>query len=267
MAAAAVLRRYLRVARQFARIGVVRKTQFRVEFASQVVMDCIWYVTKVATFEILFQYADDIAGWSVSDVRVFLGFIFVSDAFMMMWLGMRWRFGRDLKDGKLDPLRVRPGATAFLYFFQQFSPEAVLNMVVAMAYLLIGVAMSGHGGAWATWAVLPWAIALSCWGITALTVFFSTIEFHLLSSDLSAYVTHALDPAATNPLDVFSRRIRLFLLMVVPVGVLAHVPASMVLGRYDVVTGLLDTAWMLAFGVGVLLFWKRSFRRYESAMS
>ena len=87
-------------------------------------MDCIWYAAKIAVFEILFLYTGDLAGWSLKDIRVFLGFVFVSDAFMMMWLGARWRFGQDLKDGKLDPFRVRPASTAFLYFFQQFSPEA-----------------------------------------------------------------------------------------------------------------------------------------------
>ena len=42
--------------------------------------------------------------------RVLLGYLFVSDAFMMVWLGQMWRFGRDVKDGALDPVRVRPAS-------------------------------------------------------------------------------------------------------------------------------------------------------------
>jgi ABC-type uncharacterized transport system permease subunit len=87
---------------------VIRKSQFRVEFLTQVVMDACWYGVHVATFEILFAHADTIAGWKPDDVRVFLGFLFVSDAFWMMWLGQSWHFGRELKDGVLDSLRVRP---------------------------------------------------------------------------------------------------------------------------------------------------------------
>lgn len=259
--------RYVRIARQYARMGLVRKSQFRVEFASQVVMDVVWYASKIAVFEILFQYTDDIASWSVEEIRVFLAFVFVSDAFMMMWLGARWRFGRDLKDGKLDSFRVRPGATAFLYFFQQFSPEAVLNMCVALGYLAFGLVGAGVAGSVRPWLILPWALVLSCWAMTAMTIFFSTIEFHVLNSDLSMFFTHAFDPATTNPLDVFTRRIRQFLLYIVPVGVMTHVPASMVLGKYDVLDGLLHTAWIAGFGLVAFALWTKGFRKYESAMS
>ena len=40
---------------QFVRIGVIRKSQFRLEFFNQVVMDCLWYATHILTFEILFR--------------------------------------------------------------------------------------------------------------------------------------------------------------------------------------------------------------------
>ena len=259
--------RYARIARQYARMGLVRKSQFRIEFASQVIMDIIWYVAKIAIFEILFLYTEKLASWTIEEVRIFLGFVFVSDAFMMMWLMARWRFGRDLKDGKLDPFRVRPGATAFLYFFQQFSPEAVLNMSIALGYLVYGIVGAGVAGRPLTWLILPWAIILSWWTMTAMTIFFSTIEFHVLNSDLSMFLTHAFDPATTNPLDVFTARIRLFLLYIIPVGVMTHVPASMVLGRYDVLDGLLHTAWIAGFGLFAFALWTRGFRKYESAMS
>ena len=185
---------------------------------------------------------------------------------MMMWLGARWRFGQDLKDGKLDPFRVRPASTIFLYFFQQFSPEAALNMLVAFGYLGYGLSAAGV----LTWTNLPmliWAVLLSWWAMTAMTVFFSTIEFHVLSSDISSFLTHAFDPAATNPLDVFGRQLRLFFLFIIPIGLLSHVPASMALGRYDVLDGLLHAAWMAGFGLLAFALWNRGFRRYESAMS
>ena len=99
---------------QFARVGVVRKSQFRVEFWFQVIMDCLWYATHVGVFEVLYMHVSEIAGWDRDEFRVLLGYLFVSDAFMMVWLGQIWRFGRDLKDGELDPFRVRPAATLFL---------------------------------------------------------------------------------------------------------------------------------------------------------
>jgi ABC-2 type transport system permease protein len=261
------LLRHAAIGAQFARIGVIRKSQFRVEFFSQIVMDCFWYATKIGVFEALFQYTRTIAGWSASDVRVFLGFLFVADAFMMMWLAQKWRFGRELKDGKLDPLRVRPGSPVFLYFFQQFSLEAAFNMAVAVGYLLFGLWHGGFLGHAATWALLPWGVALAWWSITVMSVFFAIIEFWLVNSDLGTVLHQSFDSAAVNPLDVFGARLRLFLLYAVPVGTMTYVPASLVLGKMSPLMGLVHSAWMLAFGLATFRAWRWSFRRHESAMS
>ncbi|MEM7243926.1 MAG: ABC-2 family transporter protein [Acidobacteriota bacterium] len=260
------VRRYLTVAGQLARIGVRRKSQFRVEFFSQVVMDCFWYTIHVTVFEILLLHADDIAGWRHEDIRVFIGFLFVSDAFMMMWLGQQWRFGRDLKDGKLDPFRVRPVAPSFLYFFQQFSLEAVFNIIAAVGYLTYGLIRADLEWGPGRFLLIAWAIVIAFWARTVLTILFSILEFHLLNSDLARSLEHAFGATADRPLDIFARRVKLFLLHAVPMGFLSHWPAALVLGRREPWLALLDTTWMLLFGVLTFQAWKLSFRRYESAM-
>ena len=258
--------RYLAVARQFVRIGVIRKSQFRVEFFCQVAMDCLWYLSHILVFEILFLHTPAIASWSVEEIRVFLGFVFVTDAFLMVWLGQAWHFGRELKDGKLDPVRVRPIAPVFLYFFQRFSLEGSVNMVVAFAYLGYAVGAAPVELTPTSAVMLVWGVALSWWGRTVLTVLFSTLEFYVLHSDLSNF-TYELQSAVTDrPIDIYQRRVRLFLMHLVPVGALAHIPASMVLGRYGWLAAAGHTVWLAGFGYLVLRFWHRGFRRYESAM-
>jgi ABC-type uncharacterized transport system permease subunit len=103
------------------RIGVIRKSQFRLESLNQVVMDVTFYLTHVLLFELVFGLSQEIAGWRMADMRVLLGFYFVSDAFMMVFLGQAWHFGDDLKKGNLDPYSVRPGSPILLYYFQRFS--------------------------------------------------------------------------------------------------------------------------------------------------
>jgi ABC-2 type transport system permease protein len=228
-------------------------------------MDILWYLSHVLVFEILFLHTPSIAGWAVTDVRVFLGFVFVSDGFMMVWLGQAWHFGRELKDGVLDPVRVRPISPIFLYFFQRFSLEGSANMLIALGYLGYAVAM-GPGFTPESVGMLAWGVALACWSRVVLTVFFSTWEFYVLHSDLSAFTHEMTMAGADRPLDIFDRRVRVFLLFLLPVGALSHFPASMVLGRYGAVEAGAYSAWMAAFGLWVFWFWRRSFRRYESAM-
>jgi ABC-type uncharacterized transport system permease subunit len=257
---------YLAVARQLARVGVIRKSQFRLEFFTQVVMDCVWYFSHVLVFEILFRNTRDIAGWSAADVRVFLGFIFAADAFMMTWLGQGWHFGRELKDGKLDPVRVRPIAPAFFYFFQRFSLEGAVNMAVALAYLLYAVGRSPVGLTFESSALLVWGLALAWWGRTLLTILHATAEFFAPHASFAG-LGHELSSAASEkPLDVFTRRTRLFLMHAVPLGALAHIPASMVLGRIGWLAAAGHSLWLFLLGLAVLRGWNAGFRRYESAL-
>lgn len=261
------LLRHMALARQYVRIGLIRKSQFRVEFLSQVAMDCVWYATHIALFEILLAQTGTLAGWTLDEVRVFLGFVFVADAFQMVWLGQGWHFGRELKDGRLDPLRVRPGWPVFLYFFQRFSLEGAVNMAIALGYLTWGLARGGWIGDPALALLLPWSFALVAWTRTVLSVLYATAEFWVLHSDAAHLLNEAFTTAADRPLDVFTRRVRAFLMFAVPVGLLTWVPASLVLGRIGVLAGLAHTAWIAVFGLLVFRLWRAGFRRYESALS
>ena len=266
MSAPSPIARYLGVARQFVRIGVIRKSQFRLEFFTQVVMDIIWYATHLLTFEILFLHTEAIAGWELAEVRVFLGFVYVADAFLMACLGQAWHFGRELKDGKLDPVRIRPIAPVFLYFFQRFSLEGTVNMAIAVGYLLYAVVSATDPGP-VTWVMLLWGVAIAWWGRLILTVLLSIAEFYLLHSNLANFGHEVFAAGSDNPLDVFGRRTRAFLLHVVPLGALAHIPASMVLGRYGWAEAAGHSLWLFLLGCGILRLWSRGFRRYESALS
>jgi ABC-type uncharacterized transport system permease subunit len=115
--------------------------------------------------------------------------------------------------------------------------------------------------------VVPWAILLSFWGRTVLTVLFTTWEFYFLHSDMGNLMQQVATAPAEKPLDIWDRRVRAFFLHLLPVGVLSHIPAGMVLGKLGLVESLLHTAWLVLFGLAVVRFWERGFRRYESAMS
>lgn len=252
---------------QYARAGFARRAEFRLEFINQVVMDCIFYLVHILTFEYLYDQTSSIAGWTRADMRVFLGMVFVSDAFHMVWLGAAWFFSAELKDGRLDTLRVRPAPPIVLYFFQRFSPEACLNLLIASAYL--GWAWWGVGASldFEHAALLVWALALTWLGRVTLAVLYSILEFHFVNSDLSRLLMMLSIEAADRPVDVYPRRFGQALLYLVPVATWSYVPAALVLGRLSPLEGLGYTLFFLGFSALVFRTWKRSFRYYESALS
>jgi ABC-type uncharacterized transport system permease subunit len=260
------LRQHLRIAAALARVGVVRKSQFKLEFWSQVIMDCLWYSAHVGVFEVLYSHSPEIAGWNREAFRVLLGYLFVSDAFMMVFLGQMWRFGRDLKDGKLDPYRVRPASALFLYAFNQFSLEGCLNMLVAFGYLVYALLCALPQIGVGTVLLALGALVLSFWARFVILAMFSLLELFAIGGDASRFMQDLLYATNDRPLDVFERRLRLLLIYIVPIGGLAHVPAAIALGRYSALEALFAVAWLLALGLLLFAGWQRGFRRYESAM-
>jgi ABC-2 type transport system permease protein len=261
-----VIAQHWRIAVQLARIGLVRKSQFRVELLSQIVMDTFWYGAHVATFEVFYTHTPTIAGWSREAFRVLLAYLFVSDAIMMIWLSASWRFGRDLKAGELDYYRTRPASILFTYMFQYFSVEGCVNMLMAGSYLVYAIAQATPAFTAELCIRALVALLLSFWVRVVITTMFAIPELWFVGSDASAFFRDLFHSAADRPVDIFAARTRGFLLYVVPIGALSQLPAAIALGRYTPFESLLSVAWLVALGLALFALWAWSFRRYESAM-
>ncbi|MEM9381224.1 MAG: ABC-2 family transporter protein [Planctomycetota bacterium] len=265
----------LRVLRQYVRIGFIRKSQFRLEFLNQVLMDVCFYLSFVFTFEILYGLGGDgdqalsLGGWTHAEMRVYLGMVFVSDALIMTFLGQNWHFGQDLKNGALDPFKVRPGPPAFTYFFQRFSPEGLTNLVIAggwLAFALAGV-VPGSIDVGHVLLTLPLAIAVVAWSQVFLILAYNLGEFWLLHSDIGHLASMFVSTFGERPLDVYPRGRARVLTFVVPVAGIAWFPASLVLGRLDPLFVALYPFVLVVFAALVARAFRRGMRRYESAMS
>ena len=266
----------LRVQRAYTRIGFVRKSQFRWEFINQVVMDVLYYVSFVLTFEILYGLGGDdgsgaaleLAGWTRDEMKVFLGMAFIADALMMTFLGQTWHFGVDLKNGALDSFRVRPGSTAFLYFFQRFSPEGLTNLSIASCWLgyALACAVPELTSPWHVAWTLPIAIATIAWLRPFLSMAFQLVELWVLDSSVGHFVSNLLTTLGERPLEIYPSLLKRTLLFVVPVAGAAWYPAALVLGRLDPVFAVLYPMVLVAFGLVVMRLFRRGLRNYESAM-
>ncbi|WP_419191292.1 ABC-2 family transporter protein [Saltatorellus ferox] len=261
--------------RAYARIGWVRKSQFRWEFFNQVLMDSLFYVSSIATFTMLYALGDDsasgavsLAGWSFADMKVFLGMTFVADALMMTFLGQQWHFGGDLKNGALDSFRVRPGPTAFLYFYQRFSPEGLTNLLIASGWLVyalsgvVGHQVSGWHVAWA----LPCAIGLIAFAQVFVSLFYCLVELWLMNSDLGQLSSQLFTTMGERPIDVYPSPMARFLLYVVPVAAVSWFPSSLVLGKLSGGFALAYPLVLVVFALIVVRIFRIGLRRYDSAM-
>lgn len=267
----------IRVQRAYTRIGFVRKSQFRWEFLNQVVMDVLYYASFILTFEILYglegaqggSAALELAGWTHDEMKVFLGMAFIADALVMTFLGQTWHFGVDLKNGALDSFRVRPGSTAFLYFFQRFSPEGLTNLLIASSWLVyaLACAMPELVEPWHVAWSLPIAIATIAWIQPFLSMAFQLVELWVLDSSVGHLASNLVSTLGDRPLEIYPNLLGRTLLFAIPIAGAAWYPASLVLGRLEPGFALLYPLVLVAFALVVTRTFRRGLRRYESAMS
>lgn len=267
-----------RVQGRLIQIGFVRKSQFRWEFLNQVVMDLLFYISFILTFDILYGLGGSgeegavgaltLGGWTHTEMRIYLGMVFLADSVTMTFLGQHWHFGEDLKNGKLDSFRVRPGGVAYLYFFQRFSPEGLTNMALGagwLVYALSAVVPGEVGLGQLAWA-LPCALVVIAWSQVFLMLSYNLCELWLLNSDLGHLMSMFMSNFGERPLDVYPKGIARFLMFVVPVAGIAWYPASLLLGRLDLAFALLYPLVLIAFAFVVMRLFRRGMRRYESAL-
>ena len=269
----------LRVLRGYGRIGWVRKSQFRWEFVNQVVMDVLFYISFVLTFKMLYGLGEgtetgtlNLAGWSYAEMKIYLGMAFVGDALMMTFLGQQWHFGSDLKNGALDSFRVRPGPTAFLYFFQRFSPEGLTNLLIASGWLIYAISgVVGFGPeAQVSWLHLAWtlpcAMIVIAWSQVFMMLAFNMVELWLMHSDLGHLSSMLFNSLSERPLDVYPSGMQRFLTFVMPVAGLTWYPASLILGKLGPAMIVGFPLIMLVFAWLVARVFRSGLRRYDSAM-
>jgi ABC-2 type transport system permease protein len=78
------MKRYFLLVAEFFRISVIADLEFRANIAVKIATDLIWYFAQIVVFEVLYRYTPVIAGWTLPEVRVFMGILFFVDAVWML---------------------------------------------------------------------------------------------------------------------------------------------------------------------------------------
>ena len=259
--------KYLRIFKAFLRASFIADLEFRLNFLTRVLIDVIWYGAQIVTYETLFLHTEKIGDWNLPQMRVFLGVVFVVDAFyMIIFHDNLDRMSYLIRKGELDLLLAKPINSQFILSCQRISTALVGNLMIAIAWL-----------SFALWSYPDFRIerfllflilvpsGLMC--VYSLRFFFSATAAIFTQADSLVYLWYQIYRLAIRPDSIYVPWLRFIILTVIPIGFIASVPSRMIL---DDVNPLL-AVWALLW-TGVLLFvtqlyWKKCLRNYTSASS
>ncbi len=262
-----VLKKYIALYFAFFRASLTADLEFRMNFTTKIVTDIFWYAAQIASFEVIFNFTGTIGDWNRADVRVFLGVLFVIDGlYMVIFSSSLDAFSDSVRKGNLDLLLTKPVNSQFMISCQRASPAHVGNVLMAVGWLVW--ALSQHENV--SWWRLLWLLLTIPGGALifySLRFFFSAMAVVFARAENISYLWYHIYKLGLRPDTIYVPWLNYLVLSFLPVGLIASVPARLVLGTAQSWLAL----WVVFVG-GLCLFlsnrfWELTLRKYASASS
>lgn len=260
-------RKYLSLYGAFFRASLTADLEFRANFAVRIVTDMFWYVAQVVSFELLFNFTDRIGTWNRSEMRVFLGVLFVVDGIYMVLFSTNLDvLSESVRKGNLDLLLTKPVSSQFIISLQRASTAHLGNLALAAGWLLWACLSSES---FSFWRIAWLLVAVPC-GVAifyAFRFFFSSATVVFTRAENLQYLWYHIYRLGLRPDTIYPPWLKYTVLTVLPVGLIASVPSRLLLG-----TG---SPWLALWAVAVAAAsvwasgkaWSYALSKYTSASS
>lgn len=241
--------------------------EYRANFFSRILTDVFWYIAQIITFEVLYQHTTHIGDWNVLQMRVFLGLLFVTDAFYMIFIHENLdNISEKVRKGDLDLLLAKPVNSQFMITLQKANTAIFGNLILGSAWLLYSL----HGLESFNYARLLWlAVYIPCSMAVVYTMrfLFSASAVIFTRSENLQFLWWQVYRLGMRPDSMYNPVMRWILLTVVPVGMIASVPARALLDPFNAFVFI----WPFVLAPTLIylshLFWKFALKFYSSASS
>ncbi len=254
-----------RLEKIFFKLSAIADLQQKVNLLTQFFNDILWYGVQIALFEALYLHLEALGGWNLAETRVFLGVLFLVDALHMVLFAHNFdSFNERLSRGDLDLALTKPVSTQCLMMLPRVQWGFFLNVLFALIWLGWSFSQLGPPFTWSRcWLLLIVVPA-------GLSIFYSirlavvTTALLMVRAESFFELFMGLFKLGTRPDRVYGPGMRYFILLVIPVGMIASVPTRVIVDPF--------TPWpiltLLAAAASSLFlanwFWRRSLRHYTS---
>ncbi len=247
----------------FFKLSAIADLQVPFNLVLQFTNDILWYAMQIVLFEALYLHVDSLGGWGIAEMRVFLGVLFLVDAFQMIFFAYNFEvFSEKIVHRDLDLLLLRPVSSQQLMTSQKIQCGFLLNAVFALSWLLWSLSLLPGG--------FPWMHSLLIFIVVpaALSIFYSTRLIFCTVALLMTRAEHFHELYFTffkmgqRPDHLYGPGIRYIILLIIPVGMIASFPTKVLVdpADHEALPALLAAA--AGFLLVANLFWRWSVKRY-----
>jgi ABC-2 type transport system permease protein len=259
--------KYWKLFKAFAKASFVADLEYRANFVTRIATDIFWYAAQIMTFETLFRHTDKIGGWNIEQTRVFLGVLFVVDGlYMILFHDNLDRMSDRVRKGELDLLLAKPVDSQFMLSLQRISTALIGNLIIGTSWLVYALShFSEFEAVRLLWLLILVPAGLLC--LYSVRFIFCATSLLLTRAENIQYLWFQLYKLGMRPDSIYFPWLRFLILTVLPVGIVASVPATALVGPPQYGLFIWVTVWSLTLLYISHLFWNWCLKHYSSASS
>ena len=237
---------------------------YRVDFLiSALVMLVFELIIPLATF-LIYRTGGGFPGWSFQEVLLVQAvFLLAKGVTFPFFSGIVWNTLIRVREGTYDLLLIRPRSPLFMTLLTSIDAEDLGKLACGIGVLVLALNAIPQTQA-VSWMAFFLLFGCSVCVFVSFSLFMAGSCFKWVGNSRVYEVFDTLCAFAMYPPSIFSKGVRVLVTAVLPLAIMAFVPASVLLGRP--VDGLAITlASAMVFLAAGALFWSRMLRSYTSA--
>lgn len=265
------MRRYLEIYAIMLRNSLIREMNFKANFLLWILVEICWFAGQIIFIEVIYQYIDAIGDWTKWQMILLVAtHQLISQLFQAFFYVNVANIPELIRTGKMDLMLLLPIDSQFAVSTRQFGLDNIFNGCISAAIVCISLFKLGLHPTAAQVALYLFALGF---GITihyAVMFGLATVAFWIIRAQglISGYFN--IFSLARQPDVIFRGSIRFVFSWIIPVILVANVPARLLMGTFQgpIWQPLLHLVLASALILAVTrLFWKHALSRYTSASS
>ena len=264
------MRRYLQIYSIMLRNSLIREMSFKANFILWMIVEILWFGGQIFFFGIIFGQVDRIGGWTKWEVVLLLGtHEMIAQFFQAFFFVNVANIPELVRTGKLDSLLVLPIDSQFATSTKQFGLDSVLNGLLGGAVVIVALCKLHVVPSVASVLLYLAAIGFGIAIHYSIMLSLAAVSFWIIRAQGLVYGYFNFLHIARYPDVIFPRLFRFVFGWIVPVIIVANIPAKLL------IKPLTEPGWLMlhlviaataAFCIS-RIFWRFALRHYGSASS
>ncbi|WP_029192879.1 ABC transporter permease [Paenibacillus harenae] len=246
------------------RTKLAEQMAYRSHFALSVLLLIVGDLVVPFVTLLVYRSGASFPGWTLHEALLIQAvFALAKGIAFPFFFGMVGTTLSQVREGTFDLLLLRPRPVMMMAMLTGFDPDDFGRLLSGS--VLFGYALSGLGGpSWQSWLQFGLLFLASITILCAVSLFLSGMLFRWVGSSRVFDIFDAVTSFGLYPGTIFSKSLQNILTYVLPIGLIAFVPASSLLGRngWGTLWALVPAAAFLILGA---VYWNRMLRSYTSA--